>query len=292
VVVGQNTVSLALKPRRILIVDDHQDGADALGKLVEQLGNEVHVAYSGIQALNAAMAFRADLMLVDLAMPEMDGCHLAQRLRQIPTLAQTKIVAITGDINPECAALAMKAGFDELLRKPIPLDEIKKVLDGKLCSNPFRTSQAPSQRQSASSEQVLQIAESTCIRNVQKSETLTRVDCEAAICAGMLRCQEEYMGWRSERIRTYFVKDLLVVRMGGALSLAEHQLCKKMPTEKGRDLIKQVRKQLMELARATMESIISRVTGVKVISMHHDLSVVTGEEVVLFSLVTEPRFRS
>jgi len=72
------------------------DGADALGLLVEALGNQVHVTYRGTQALDVATAFRPDLMLVDLIMPDMDGCDLVMRLRQIPAFAHTKIVAITG----------------------------------------------------------------------------------------------------------------------------------------------------------------------------------------------------
>ena len=54
------------KTLRVLIVDDNRDGADALGLLVEELGNQVHVTYGGTQALDVATAFRADLMLVDL----------------------------------------------------------------------------------------------------------------------------------------------------------------------------------------------------------------------------------
>ena len=81
------------KPLRVLVVDDNRDGADALGLLLEELGNEVHVTYGGTQALDVATAFRPDLMLVDLVMPEMDGCGLVSRLRQIPAFAHTKIVA-------------------------------------------------------------------------------------------------------------------------------------------------------------------------------------------------------
>ncbi len=85
------------KTLRVLIVDDNRDGADALGLLVEELGNQVHVTYGGAKALEVATAFRPDLMLVDLVMPDMDGCGLAMRIRQIPAFAQTKIVAITGE---------------------------------------------------------------------------------------------------------------------------------------------------------------------------------------------------
>jgi CheY-like chemotaxis protein len=115
---------------RVLVVDDNRDGADALGLLVEELGNQVHVTYGGTQALDVATAFRPDLMLVDLVMPEMDGCGLVIRLRQIPAFAQTKIVAITGQKGQEHKSLAMKAGFDAVLFKPVTLKEIEDVLAG------------------------------------------------------------------------------------------------------------------------------------------------------------------
>ena len=63
-----------------------------------------------------------------------------------------------------------------------------------------------------------------------------------------------------------------------------------MSPEKGRDLIKQTRKQLVELARPMLESLVHEVTGVKVLSMHHDISTVTGEEVIIFTLVGTPHF--
>ena len=75
-----------------------------------------------------------------------------------------------------------------------------------------------------------------------------------------------------------------MVRILGVLTLAERQLAKSLSPEKGRDLIKQVRKQLLELARPMLDSLVHEVAGVKVLSMHHDISTVTGEEVVIFSL--------
>jgi uncharacterized protein YbcI len=81
-----------------------------------------------------------------------------------------------------------------------------------------------------------------------------------------------------------------VVRILDALTLAERQLGKSLSLETGRDLIKQARKQLLELARPMLESLVHEVVGVKVLSLHHDISTVTGEEVVVFSLSGAPRF--
>jgi uncharacterized protein YbcI len=75
------------------------------------------------------------------------------------------------------------------------------------------------------------------------------------------------------------------------LTAAEQHLVARLPAEKGRDLLKQVRTQLMETARPVMESMIQEITGVKVLSLHHDISTVTGEKVVLFTLAQSPAFR-
>src|SRR4029077_12749455 len=123
-------------------------------------------------------------------------------------------------------------------------------------------------------------------------KTLTQSECEAAVCDGIVRFQEEFMGKKSEQIRTHFIKDLLLVRIHGVLTLAERQLSKSSSPENGRNLIKQARKQLVELARPMLESLVHEVSGAKVLSMHHDVSTVTGEEVILFSLVETPRFCS
>jgi CheY-like chemotaxis protein len=286
----QSTLLSAIKHCRVLIVDDNRDGADALGSLVEELGNEVHVTYSGTQALDVATAFRADLLLVDLVMPEMDGCHLAQRFRQNPVFAKTQLVAITGHKDAEHAALAMKAGFDALLVKPVPLHEIKAILGSVAVADQRRIPKPPRDCRKNGDERHLPIREARRIRSERNSKTLTQAESQAAICDGIVRFQEEYLGQRSGQFHAQFVKDLLVVRIQGALTRAERQLGKSSSPEMGRNLIKQVRKQLLETARPMLESLVHEVTGVRVTSMHHDISTVTGEEVVLFSLVKEPQF--
>lgn len=273
---------------RVLIVDDNRDGADALGLLVEELGNQVHVTYGGTKALEVAAAFRPDLMLVDLIMPDMDGCGLVMRIRQIPAFAQTKIVAITGE--KEQKSLAMKAGFDTVLFKPVALTEIKSVLASVVVSDAGPSPKRAKERASLKTERRLPIDEARRIRNERKSKTLTQAESEAAICDGIIRFQEEYLGWRSEQIHAHLIKDLLVVRILDALTQAERQLGKSLSPEPGRDLVKQARNQLLELARPMLESLVHEVAGVKVLSMHHDISTVTGEEVVVFSLAGEPRF--
>ncbi|MBC7822151.1 MAG: DUF2294 family protein [Planctomycetaceae bacterium] len=280
------------KTLRVLIVDDNRDGADALGLLVEALGNQVHVTYGGTQALDVATAFRPDLMFVDLVMPDMDGRDLVMRFRQMPSFAHTTIVAITGLKEEEYKVMALKAGCDAVLVKPAALADIKAVIAGVAPEvMPVVPSPRPAkERVSQGAERRLPMVDARRIRSERPSKTLTQAESEAAISDGIIRFQEEYLGWRTEQVLVHFLKDLLVVRIRGALTLAERQLSKSLSPDKGRDLIKQARKQLLELARPMLESLVHEAAGVKVLSMHHDISTVTGEEFVIFSLVETPRF--
>jgi uncharacterized protein YbcI len=119
----------------------------------------------------------------------------------------------------------------------------------------------------------------------------TQGEIEAAICEGMSRFEQEYMGRGPKDIHAHLLGDLLVVRLQAVLTAAEQQLVKSLPAEKGRDLLKQVRTHLLETVRPVMEALVREVTGVKVLSLHHDISTLTGEEVVLFTLTEVPCFR-
>jgi uncharacterized protein YbcI len=114
---------------------------------------------------------------------------------------------------------------------------------------------------------------------------------EAAICEGMTRFEQEYMGRGPKDIRVHLIGELLVVRLRGILSVPEQQLAQSLPAEKGRNLLKQVRTQLIETSRALMEAIIQEAAGIKVLSLHHDISTVTGEEIVIFTLAESPDYR-
>jgi len=119
----------------------------------------------------------------------------------------------------------------------------------------------------------------------------TRGEIEAAICERVGRFEQEYMGRGPKDIHTHLIGDLLLVRLQGVLTAAEQQLVKTLQAEKGRELLKQVRTQLMETARRSLEEMVQGITGTKVVSLHHDISTATGEEVVLFTLATPPVFR-
>ena len=119
----------------------------------------------------------------------------------------------------------------------------------------------------------------------------TQGEIEAGICEGVTRFEQEYMGRGPKDIRAHLLGNLLVVRLQGVLTAAEQQLVKSLPAEKGRDLLKQVRTQLIETARPVLEAMVEGATGVKAVSLHHDISTATGEEVILFTLAEVPRFR-
>ena len=114
---------------------------------------------------------------------------------------------------------------------------------------------------------------------------------EAAVCEGISRFEHDYMGRGPKAIQAHLIDDLLVVRLQGVLTAAEQHLVKSLPAEKGRDLLKQVRTQLIEVARPTLLDMVREATGVAPVSLHHDISTVTGEEVILVSLTTAPDVR-
>lgn len=133
-----------------------------------------------------------------------------------------------------------------------------------------------------------------CLNLFQPLERLMKSqgEVEAAICAGITQFEQEYMGRGPKDIHTYLLDDLVVIRLHGVLTAAEQQLVKTLAGEKGRDLLKQVRTHLVETARPVMEAMIFEATGVKVVSLHHDISTITGEEVILFALAEAPSFRN
>jgi uncharacterized protein YbcI len=118
----------------------------------------------------------------------------------------------------------------------------------------------------------------------------TRRKIEAAICAAISCFERDYMGQAPRDIRAYLLGDLLVVRLRSVLAEAKQQLAELLPAEEDRDLLKQTRSSLMETIRPIMEATVVKVTGVKVVTMHHDINTTTGEEVFIFTLARSPDF--
>ena len=120
----------------------------------------------------------------------------------------------------------------------------------------------------------------------------TQGEIEAAICQGITDFEQQYMGRGPKSIHAHLVDDLVIVRLQGVLTAAEQHLAKALSAEKGLELLKQVRTHLLETARPVLEAMIENETGVKVLSLHHDISTVTGEELVVFTLAKVPEVRS
>jgi len=119
----------------------------------------------------------------------------------------------------------------------------------------------------------------------------TQGEIESQICDCISRFEQEYLGRGPKDIHAYLIRDFVIIRLQGVLTAAEQQLVQTLPMERGRDLLKQVRTQLIETARPVMEALIEEITEVKVVSLHHDISTKTGEEVILFTLDESPTMR-
>ncbi|MFO0797646.1 MAG: response regulator [Gemmataceae bacterium] len=103
---------------RVLVVDDNRDAADSLADLLRLCGADVRVCYNGRAALAAFDEFRPDAGLFDVNMPRMDGCELAERLRERGSDRPLFLAAITAIDGPEEAMREARAGFDLHLTKP------------------------------------------------------------------------------------------------------------------------------------------------------------------------------
>jgi len=121
-------VDQAAPGSRILVVDDNEDSADMLAKLLERSGHEARTAYTGPEALDIAAGYMPDLVLLDIGLPEIDGYEVARRLRLIPGLEQIKIVAMTGYGQDTDIRLAQEAGFDSHQVKPINFARVLELL--------------------------------------------------------------------------------------------------------------------------------------------------------------------
>lgn len=119
----------------------------------------------------------------------------------------------------------------------------------------------------------------------------TQGEIEAAVGEGVSRFEREYMGRGPKDIHAHLIGGLLVMRLRGVLTAAEQHLVESLPAEKGRELLKQVRRHLIETARPRLEAMIQGITGVETLSLHHDISTVTGEEIMVFTLQQPPLYR-
>jgi len=127
---GQPAVRKAPSAARILVVDDNRDAADSLAALLALEGHTVERAYSAADALRRAVPFRAQVVLLDIGLPEIDGYEVARRLRRVPELRDARLIAVTGYGQPRDRERAKAAGFDEHLIKPVSPASVARALSG------------------------------------------------------------------------------------------------------------------------------------------------------------------
>jgi uncharacterized protein YbcI len=123
-----------------------------------------------------------------------------------------------------------------------------------------------------------------------KSRLETRGQMESSVSDIITRFEKEYMGRGPLETRTYIVEDLVITRMKGILTKAEMKLVSSEDKARARDLIKQVRIELLEGARPVLEDLVKSVTRRHVVSLHTDISTSTGEKIIVFVLDKPPDF--
>jgi CheY-like chemotaxis protein len=115
--------------RRVLVVDDNVDAADSLGMLLAGGGHEIKVVHSGRAAIDAADAFRPELVFLDIGLPDLSGYEVAATLRRGHPPGAMRIVALTGWGNEEAREKSAASGFDLHLTKPVQMDMLYQLLD-------------------------------------------------------------------------------------------------------------------------------------------------------------------
>jgi uncharacterized protein YbcI len=116
----------------------------------------------------------------------------------------------------------------------------------------------------------------------------TKGQLEAEICEAVIKFEKEYMGRGPLETKAYLLNDIILVRLKNVLTQAELMLAESPDQRDGRELIKRVRTALLERGRPLLEEAVEKITGVKVVSLHTDISTLTGERVILFTLVSPP----
>jgi signal transduction histidine kinase len=119
-------------PRRILVVEDNTDAAEATKMLLTQLGHEVLIVNDGALAVEAAAAFRPDVILLDIGLPGVDGYELARRFRALDETSGSRVIAVTGYGQPADRARSAAAGFDHHLVKPVDPAKLAEAIHAPL----------------------------------------------------------------------------------------------------------------------------------------------------------------
>lgn len=123
--------------RRVLVIEDNRDSAEALGDVLAIQGHEVALAHAGDEGLARARSFRPDVVICDIGLPGLDGYAVARALRADPALSHARLVAHSGYASDADVARARDAGFDAQLAKPADMEDIARVVSG-VATHPVR----------------------------------------------------------------------------------------------------------------------------------------------------------
>ncbi len=118
--------------KKVLVVEDHPDTRSVLLLMIERWGFDVVGARNGREAMTMVEASDFDLMVVDMAMPLMDGFELAKRVRARSQSKNTPILAVTALDAPEDRDRCLKAGCSDYLPKPFSFDDLKARIEALL----------------------------------------------------------------------------------------------------------------------------------------------------------------
>jgi signal transduction histidine kinase/CheY-like chemotaxis protein len=116
---------------KVLIVDDIEDAAISLGKLLERLGHQVRIAFNGPEALETVPVFKPEFIILDLAMPIMDGYEVVRKIRSRKENKDIRIIALTGFGQATDKQTTRDSGFDMHMTKPIDIKELKKIFQAE-----------------------------------------------------------------------------------------------------------------------------------------------------------------
>ena len=124
---GSPGATLAPVPRKVLIADDNRDAADSLAALLQLDGHETRLSFDGEDALSTYERFEPDVCLLDIGMPGRNGYEVARTIRQMPGGRRPVLIAITGWGQDADRHLAIEAGFDHHLTKPVDPRRLAKL---------------------------------------------------------------------------------------------------------------------------------------------------------------------
>jgi len=121
-----------------------------------------------------------------------------------------------------------------------------------------------------------------------KTKNKTKGQLEAEVCEAVIKFEKEFMGRGPLETKAYIIEDMVLVRLRNVLTQAELKLAGAPGSKDGQELVKRIRIKLLEQGRPLLEAAVEKIVGVKVKSLHTDISTITGERVILFSLISPP----